>query len=49
MTSGSGDAIEVVNPRTPNGFGDEVPWFIVDGGLNEGIVHVRLEGGPRAG
>ncbi|WP_421694445.1 2-keto-4-pentenoate hydratase [Aestuariivirga sp.] len=31
-------AIEVVNPRTPNGFGDAVPWFIVDGGLNEGIV-----------
>lgn len=31
-------AIEVVNPRTPKGFGDEVPWFIVDGGLNEGIV-----------
>jgi 2-keto-4-pentenoate hydratase len=31
-------AIEVVNPRTPRGFGDDVPWFIVDGGLNEGIV-----------
>jgi 2-keto-4-pentenoate hydratase len=31
-------AIEVVNPRTPRGFADEVPWFIVDGGLNEGIV-----------
>jgi 2-keto-4-pentenoate hydratase len=31
-------AIEIVNPRTPNGFGDAVPWFIVDGGLNEGIV-----------
>lgn len=31
-------AIEVVNPRTPNGFSDPVPWFIVDGGLNEGIV-----------
>ncbi len=31
-------AIEVVNPRTPRGFGDAVPWFIVDGGLNEGIV-----------
>ena len=31
-------AIEVVNPRTPKGFGEEVPWFIVDGGLNEGIV-----------
>jgi len=31
-------AIEVVNPRAPRGFGDEVPWFIVDGGLNEGIV-----------
>jgi 2-keto-4-pentenoate hydratase len=31
-------AIEVVNPRTPKGFGDDVPWFIVDGGLNEGIV-----------
>lgn len=31
-------AIEVVNPRTPKGFGDAVPWFIADGGLNEGIV-----------
>lgn len=31
-------ALEVVNPRTPRGFGDAVPWFIVDGGLNEGIV-----------
>jgi 2-keto-4-pentenoate hydratase len=31
-------AIEVVNPRTPNGFADPVPWFVVDGGLNEGIV-----------
>jgi len=31
-------AVEVVNPRTPKGFGDAVPWFIVDGGLNEGIV-----------
>lgn len=31
-------AIEIVNPRTPKGFGDAVPWFIVDGGLNEGIV-----------
>lgn len=31
-------AIEVVHPRTPRGFGDAVPWFIVDGGLNEGIV-----------
>ena len=31
-------AIEVVNPRTPNGFSDPMPWFIVDGGLNEGIV-----------
>ena len=31
-------AIEVVNPRGPRGFGEEVPWFIVDGGLNEGIV-----------
>jgi len=31
-------AIEVVNPRTPRGFGGAVPWFIVDGGLNEGIV-----------
>ena len=31
-------AIEVVNPRTPNRFKDPVPWFIVDGGLNEGIV-----------
>lgn len=31
-------AIEVVNPRTPNRFKDPVNWFIVDGGLNEGIV-----------
>ena len=31
-------AIEVVNPRGPSGFGEAVPWFIVDGGLNEGIV-----------
>lgn len=31
-------AIEVVNPRTPHGFADPVPWFVVDGGLNEGIV-----------
>ena len=31
-------AIEVVNPRGPKGFGEAVPWFIVDGGLNEGIV-----------
>ena len=31
-------AIEVVNPRTPQGFADAVPWFVVDGGLNEGIV-----------
>jgi 2-keto-4-pentenoate hydratase len=31
-------AIEIVNPRTPNGFSDPMPWFIVDGGLNEGIV-----------
>ena len=28
-------AIEVVNPRTPKGFGDAVPWFVVDGGLND--------------
>lgn len=31
-------AIEIVNPRTPHGFADPVAWFIVDGGLNEGIV-----------
>ena len=31
-------AIEVVNPRGPRGFGEAVPWFVVDGGLNEGIV-----------
>ena len=29
-------AIEVVNPRTPKGFADAVPWFVVDGGLNDG-------------
>lgn len=31
-------AIEVVNPRTPKGFGDPAPWFVVDCGLNDGIV-----------
>lgn len=31
-------AIEIVNPRTPNGFADPVPWFVVDGGLNDSIV-----------
>lgn len=31
-------AIEVVNPRTPNGFSDPVPWFIVDGGLNDSFL-----------
>ena len=31
-------AIEVVNPRTPKGFADPVPWFVVDGGLNDSIV-----------
>lgn len=31
-------AIEVVNPRTPNGFADPMPWFVVDGGLNDSIV-----------
>lgn len=31
-------AIEIVNPRTPRGFADAVPWFIVDGGLNDSIV-----------
>ena len=31
-------AIEIVNPRTPNGFSDPMPWFIVDGGLNDSIV-----------
>ncbi len=31
-------AIEIVNPRTPRGFADPVPWFIVDGGLNDSIV-----------
>jgi 2-keto-4-pentenoate hydratase len=31
-------AIEVVNPRTPKGFGDAVPWFIVDCGLNDAII-----------
>lgn len=31
-------AIEIVNPRTPRGFADPVPWFVVDGGLNDSIV-----------
>ena len=31
-------AVEIVNPRTPRGFADPVPWFIVDGGLNDSIV-----------
>ncbi|MBM3519485.1 MAG: hypothetical protein FJX63_01720 [Alphaproteobacteria bacterium] len=31
-------AVEVVNPRTPRGFADPVPWFIVDGGLNDSLV-----------
>ncbi len=31
-------AVEIVNPRTPNGFADPVPWFVVDGGLNDSIV-----------
>ena len=30
--------IEIVNPRTPNGFADAVPWFVVDGGLNHAMV-----------
>lgn len=30
--------IELVNPRTPNGFADPMPWFIVDGGVNDSIV-----------
>ncbi|MCB1378961.1 MAG: hypothetical protein KDK89_11425 [Alphaproteobacteria bacterium] len=31
-------AIEIVNPRTPNGFADPVGWFVVDGGLNDSMV-----------
>lgn len=31
-------AIEIVNPRTPKGFGEAAPWFTVDCGLNDGIV-----------
>ena len=30
--------IEIVNPRTPKGFADAVPWFVVDGGLNDSMV-----------
>ncbi len=30
--------IEIVNPRTPKGFADPVPWFVVDGGLNHAMV-----------
>lgn len=30
--------IEIVNPRTPNGFADPVAWFIVDGAVDDSIV-----------
>ena len=31
-------AIEIVNPRCPNGFDDVVEWYIADGGLNHALV-----------
>jgi 2-keto-4-pentenoate hydratase len=31
-------AIEVVNPRCPKGFDDEVEWYIADGALSHGLV-----------
>jgi 2-keto-4-pentenoate hydratase len=31
-------AIEIVNPRCPKGFDDEVEWYIADGGLNHALV-----------
>jgi 2-keto-4-pentenoate hydratase len=30
--------IEVVSPRTPRGFDDPYPWFIVDGSVNDSMV-----------
>ena len=31
-------AIEIVNPRCPKGFDDDVEWYIADGGLNHALV-----------
>ena len=31
-------AIEIVNPRLPNGFADPIEWYIADGGLNDALV-----------
>ncbi len=30
--------IEIVHARTPKGFADPMPWFIVDGGVNHAMV-----------
>jgi 2-keto-4-pentenoate hydratase len=31
-------SIEIVNPRCPKGFDDEVEWYIADGALNHALV-----------
>lgn len=31
-------AIEIVNPRLPNGFSDPVEWYIADGALSDALV-----------
>jgi 2-keto-4-pentenoate hydratase len=31
-------AIEIVNPRLPNGFADPIEWYIADGGLNDALI-----------
>jgi 2-keto-4-pentenoate hydratase len=31
-------AIEIVNPRLPNGFADPIEWYIADGGLSDALV-----------
>lgn len=30
--------IEIVSPRTPDGFSDPMPWFVVDGAVSDSIV-----------
>src|SRR5207248_5792712 len=31
-------AIEIVNPRLPNGFADPIEWYIADGGLSDALI-----------
>jgi 2-keto-4-pentenoate hydratase len=31
-------AIELVNPRLPNGFADPIEWYIADGGLSDALI-----------